>query len=297
MINNKVCFLVQGPIYKETFSLCRDIKTFFPNHYLLIVTWKGQEIKDLIYDEIIFLDDPGSDLILFKDNVINSENTSRQFFSTKAGIDCANTDYIFKVRSDFKILKKINIENLISIGKDKIIVNNINTIDPFSSLSYVAHISDWYYFSSKKKLKEVFDFNSIPKDFFKTETNLNKNNFKFGSFTAEQIMLKQYFSEKLKFNYPYFFTESNFTKLKYIILLSENFEILSMNKMGLEFKKYEKFYNFSLKNFKPFIGFWLLTIDGFTFKIYKKIISKKKLNVLEFLFLKIKHNCSKIIVK
>lgn len=296
-MSNSVTFLVQGPIYDGTKNLCKRIKDFYPDSYLILVTWKGQKTENINFDKLIELDDPGCDKIYLNNEVINYENTSRQYLSTRSGILACNTSYILKIRSDFEITFKIDLNKLSSEVGDKILVSNINTIDPLSYLSYIGHIADWFYFAKTKKLKEVFFNVTIPKDYFVSEGSVNKNNFKFGKYTAEQIMLKGYLDLNGNFDNSKYYSFNKTTKIKYLRYLCLNFEIIKLHHLGFEFKKYSHFYRIKIGHIKAFIGFWLVTISPYVLNLYRKKIILRNINFFEKIILDTKYSLSRYIIK
>jgi hypothetical protein len=296
-MNFDISFVVQGPIFESTKKLCSQIRLYYPDVFLIIVTWKGQNVDSLFYDKLVELDDPGADPILFNGEVINYENTRRQYLSTRAGFYACETQFVLKIRSDFELFRRVDLLSLSKKLGNRILVSNINTIDPLSNLAYIGHISDWIYFANTATLRSAFKKENVLDDYFVSHGSVNKNEFKFGSFTAEQIMLKNFFDDFNYFDGSKFSSSNKFTRLKYLFFLCKHFEICNLKELGFMFKKYQRFYQFDLRNWKAFVGFWLVTISPYVFKLYRKKLLSRDINYFEDNILFLKIYFSKFVVK
>lgn len=169
MIDAKdISVVIQGPVDKDYTPKCiNSIKRLLPEAEIIISTWKGSNISSLVYDQVVFSEDPGCGYD-GRDNK-RSLNVNRWIVSSVAGIRLANRPYVLKCRSDAelentKFLKywdKYDKRDMsYSLANHKIIIPSPYTMKYLGSrkkdkIYTPFHVSDWYCFGLKTDI-EVF---------------------------------------------------------------------------------------------------------------------------------------------
>ena len=167
IINSKdITFVVQGPIVikdNQTRHCLLSVRKYYPKSKIILSTWKGSQIDNLDYDEVILSDDPGAKHIYFK-NYIN--NLNRMIISTKSGILKSNTKYTVKIRTDIIVKNSNLLHLLVNIKKpqnglfdSRIIIPSNWSKNPDRHEKMLFHPSDFLYAGLTKDLKDLF---SIP---------------------------------------------------------------------------------------------------------------------------------------
>lgn len=129
-----------------------------PNKYIvdIINSYRHPRISKIIYscwkDDILPEDLPGDiDLVInTKPLYCGPHNTNYQLYSSRAGIERANTEYVLKVRSDFFLDREI-LNNIEDYAKkyNRIITCGVSITLCFSTWDYL-------YFGKKEQLKTMF---------------------------------------------------------------------------------------------------------------------------------------------
>lgn len=162
-----ISVLVQGEVNEKTIECIKSIKKKLPKAEIIISTWKNQnkQILDLLKEEyVIQLDDPGS--------VKGLNNTNRQIYGRKKGLEECNKTYTLIIRSDSIIVNLNFIKAFIEqpLGgkyKDSVLFKNRIIICSAAKLeNQLFHICDWYFFGRTEDLQNLYD---IPLYFPKKE--------------------------------------------------------------------------------------------------------------------------------
>ncbi|MBA2711496.1 MAG: hypothetical protein H0U57_13010 [Tatlockia sp.] len=179
MINEKdISIVVQGPILKEskfgitnniTKTACQRLRILFPESELILSTWKGENIDDIVYDKVILNDDPGATWFNYDDRK-HVNNCNRLIVSTLAGIQSASRKYVLKVRSDLFLISKKFLKHFdtfplyneeIKFVKSRILAFSMWSIRGHKNCAFVMnkpfHISDWAYFGYKEDLLNLYE--------------------------------------------------------------------------------------------------------------------------------------------
>ena len=176
-----ISIVVQGPIIgqssyyitEETTKLvCARLRDLFPKSEIILSVKVGSNIEGIIYDKIVFSEDPGAtwfDIDLENNKMLN--NCNRMIVSTLAGIKSARRKYVFKVRSDLFVLSKSFLDyfNKYSHFNEqyRFVKNRIIAFSVFSIKAELGkfimqrpyHISDWAYFGLKEDLLNLYVIN------------------------------------------------------------------------------------------------------------------------------------------
>lgn len=173
-----ISIVVQGPIIKEsaynitchtTKVICKRFKELFPKSELILSTWEGSDVEDIIYDKLVMSSDPGATWFNYG-NYELLNNCNRLIVSTHAGIKAANRKYVLKVRSDLYLFSKSFLKYFYKFSEYnedlKFVKNRIIAFSMYSIKSHKTslftmkrpyHISDWAYFGYKEDLYNLYD--------------------------------------------------------------------------------------------------------------------------------------------
>ncbi|WP_421218174.1 WavE lipopolysaccharide synthesis family protein [Aeromonas jandaei] len=279
MKNTDITFLVQGPIRERTREALNSIRILFPGSIIILSTWKGEDLSELEYDEIVLNDDPGCLDIYLEGKVVNSENTNRQIYSVANGLLYVKTMYCVKTRTDIEfkhdgflnIYKKNidryprHIEHMRL--RQRVLISSINTPNPSCFLHYVCQVSDWFFFGLTEDLKTIWCQKLISQsEYYHNEDFVPdreyKNKFLFGRFSSEQLITLGFlgkFTEKT----PSYFRDNSFIDFSNKLIASE-FISVEPNKIGFTFLKYQNYCELNLRNFKnlkSYMAFYAVTTN------------------------------------
>lgn len=270
MGGENISFVVQGPIVKHsntnegvysTAEVLASIRNHYPKGEIILSTWKGSDLSQLIFDELVLSEDPGG----FKLGGLTM-NYNRLIVSSKAGILKASNAFVVKTRTDIiftgdNLLDKLNlISNIQSEYSifNKFVLSTIYYVRNPIKLNLVFHPSDIFLVGEKTDMLSYFDVPLAPRDFYFNEDNTTK------------IVAEQYFfvhSILKKRNKNYSIPRWGYINLKYFLhserYLFNNFIFLDLKDLGIEFPKrlysvYRPKSNYNLKQAR------------FLFKVYKE---------------------------
>ncbi len=177
-----ITFVVQGPIQasKEreqisgiTEQCLASIRHYFPESKIILSTWKNQDYSGLDYDQLLELDDPGSNDI-FQDDQKVTLNNNRQIYSTHQGLKAVRTKYAVKLRTDNKLTSRKFVElyetysKLIRNEKFSFFNSRVVTSSTFFLTSHSGqkvhfHKSDIFDFGETSDLLKIWREDFIPK--------------------------------------------------------------------------------------------------------------------------------------
>lgn len=164
----EVSFVVQGPISDKSAiaEVLTSIRSFFPQSRIILSTWVNSNADGLLYDEIIYSQDPGASHYYYKDSsVLNNNN--RQIVSSYAGLSKVITPYAVKTRTDI-VFKSSNLlvelDQLPDPGKHAVVKKRILAISNLSVNPNIYHPmayhpSDFFFAGASSDLLSLF---SIP---------------------------------------------------------------------------------------------------------------------------------------
>lgn len=205
MIDSKdISVIVQGAINTEYTQRCIiSIRKYLPNAEIILSTWEDAntiQYEDLC-DVIIKNKDPGASVFTF-DN--KKQNQNRQIFSTINGLKKSSRKYSLKLRSDMEIKGTIFLSYFAKypfrnekykILKERVLINNLYTRNPYSNLPYLFHPSDWVMFGLTEDLINIWDIPLAKEPDFSQYLKLNEpiNNlidtkYCFTKYHAEQYI-------------------------------------------------------------------------------------------------------------
>lgn len=164
-----ISVVVQGAVDKMNTPKCiHSLRKHLPGAQIVLSSWVGTDISNLLVDDIVLSADPGG----FKDKLCTTftNNTLRQIVSTQAGIKKAVGKYILKIRSDlifrscdflkwFTAYPDHNLEK--PVFSQRIIFSSFFT-KAFCSTETVDqplpfHVSDWFVFGTAEDIRFLYD--------------------------------------------------------------------------------------------------------------------------------------------
>jgi len=164
----EISVVVQGPViwnkdYYErgwTFEVLNRVRKFFPGAETILSTWKGQTVDGLVFDLVIFNDDPGP--LNTKDS---SNNLNRQIVSTLSGLKKVTRKYAMKLRTDTIFNNNCMISYFDSypcrVEKWKIFKERVVTDAALNPRHYLTplpfQIPDWIHFGYTDDLLLLWD--------------------------------------------------------------------------------------------------------------------------------------------
>jgi hypothetical protein len=170
-----VSFVVQGPVIpKVTRRTLKSIRAFFPESTIILSTWKKEIVDDLIFDEVVFNNDPGAKFrYLINGETLNNNN--RQIVSTQKGLSKVKTVYAVKTRTDVFFESSALLHEMelcfqlkMKFGKDclykHLLVPSNLTINPRKSLNLAFHPSDFFIAGTIEDLIDLFDVSLMTKE-------------------------------------------------------------------------------------------------------------------------------------
>lgn len=170
--SSEISVVVQGPVVgilsKEervsatTAEVLRSVRAIMPDAELILSTWRGQELENLDYDEIVLSDDPGASC---DRSLSSSANILRQIRSSQAGLSRATRRYALKLRSDTSLISSAFLacwDSYRSKGMkpvvfdERILVSAIFTPNPLHCPS-PYWVSDFFAFGRREDVQKLWD--------------------------------------------------------------------------------------------------------------------------------------------
>lgn len=279
MEKTSITFVVQGPVREKTSDSLKSIRYYFPGSYIILSTWKGEDVSNLDFDKLVLNDDPGVLNIFLDGNVVNKENTNKQILSVSNAISNVKTKYCVKSRTDIEFTNdnfiKFYFENINKYSREKnhsnlsqrVLVSSINTPNPNCFLQYVCQVSDWFHFGLTEDIKKIWSQELIRQsDFYHNEDKIPdreyKNGFLFGRFSAEQVITRG-FLRKYHKKLPKYFRDEEFVDFTNRLIASE-FISAEPVRIGFTFHKYKDYCapNFyRRRSLQGYLAFYSLTIN------------------------------------
>ncbi len=207
-----ITFVVQGPVQASncraqiegiTSQCLNSIRQYFPDSTIILSTWKGQDLSDLVYDQVVELDDPGPNTI-YQDGEPLTLNNNRQIYSAHMGLKEVQTQYAVKLRTDNKLTGRGFVEIYQQYAqaprnKDFQLLNSrVVTSSTFFITSHVGkpvyfHKSDLFDFGETQDLLKIWNGHFIP------EINFHKKpGYKSRYPATEQVLCLGWISRLLE---------------------------------------------------------------------------------------------------
>ncbi|UPQ88091.1 WavE lipopolysaccharide synthesis family protein [Vibrio sinaloensis] len=206
-----ITFVVQGPVQASndrsqisgiTSECLSSIRRYFPASTIILSTWKGQPYQDLDYDQVIELDDPGSNSI-YHDGKPQTLNNNRQMVSSHYGLKAVTTKYAVKIRSDNKLIGRQFVDlyrqyadlprkEQYSLFKQRTLTSSTFFISSHHGRPVYFHKSDLFDFGLTEDLLTIWSSNWIEELSFKLRPG-----YKARYATTEQFLTLNWLSKLL----------------------------------------------------------------------------------------------------
>ena len=179
--DHEITFVVQGPVQASenrsqisgiTNECLSSIRQYFPASTIILSTWKGQPHQGLDYDQVIELDDPGSNVI-YHDGKPQTLNNNRQMVSSHKGLKAVTTKYAVKIRSDNKLIGRefvdlyrkyadVPREDRYAFFNQRTLTSSAFFISSHHGRAVYFHKSDLFDFGLTEDLLTIWSDNWIP---------------------------------------------------------------------------------------------------------------------------------------
>lgn len=179
--NKDFTIVYQGPVVRRgdiniTANVTAITRRINPGAKIIFSTWTGQDITDVIYDEVVYSDDPGTQTPYgYKVN-----NVNRQIISSINGLSIAQTPYSVKIRTDCALNQPVDQiyrhysrylteekRGKLAFLKERVLTMDYSSVNPRkSSLKLLFHPCDWFFLGRTDDLKGIFDIPLASKEFF-----------------------------------------------------------------------------------------------------------------------------------
>jgi len=152
------------PLSRYTKRSLESIRKILPDAQIILSSWEGSDVTDLIYDNIILSKEPEKIFMLSSENIPKLMTVNNQIKATQAGLKLATRPYVISMRSDIIIEKRTFLKYFKKYSKNMspdILEKPILTLPTYNpkKQSFLFDICDWFYFGTKKDIAELF---SIP---------------------------------------------------------------------------------------------------------------------------------------
>lgn len=181
MIDYKeISVVVQGPIVRQmldtgcfiTQAVCRSIREKLPGAEIIISTWEGEDISNLVFDKIVFNKNISANRIYMPfSNIDKLHTVNHQIITSFEGIKKAAGKYILKLRSDTSLTgtgfidyyERYNDYPKENVYKEWIVFSHrlvsLPTYNVNKKFGLPYNICDWVFFGLAK---DVYDYFDIP---------------------------------------------------------------------------------------------------------------------------------------
>jgi hypothetical protein len=310
--SEQICFIVQGPIYKDidvsTKKTIESIRKFYPKSFVVLSTWENEIISDLDYDKLVLSKDiEGIKMLDIWNERPISVNTNRQIVSTMNAIKKTNKPYIAKIRSD-SLITNSNLKELLKQDyesfKNTFFENRILSLPALNpkkpliggkkvKIHSSLTLPDWYFIGQYNDIYNFFDLELQHEKDLKGD-KINGLHCMQNNLSSEQYLFFKFFQK----NNQDIKIEVSENKLygdvhKINELLVSNFSFHSSKELGISNQKYPK----SSYGSEPILSSGLFTRNEWIRMYNNHAIKKLKTNhyLLEQIIYKIQYNLRFII--
>ena len=234
-MQNKITFIIQGMVQPYINRQIAGIKKFFPQARVIVSTCNDIPAEIIGADKIIQNEDPGC-LYCFDGKTSVPNNINRQITSTLAGLKACETEYAFKLRSDFLLtgkdflqyFTKFCVENpQYQVFSHKVLACCYVSRNPRSAIPYAFHPSDFAFFGKTADLLDLFDIPLMTE----AEARWDKDNFYHNRYVPEQYLFVNFLKKHKEIG----FRQYNDSSAKNI---EESERYLAANLILLNFKQF-----------------------------------------------------------
>jgi hypothetical protein len=246
-------FVVQGPVIyvndvDVTIISLRSIAQHFLGSRIIFSTWIGQLISEDYSRicEIVLNNDPLSGFRDLNNKIYN--NINRQLISTLNGLKKVETKYAIKVRSDIlfensSLLDYCNLYNKYDerfhFFKNRILVTNITTVNPYKRQKLPYHPCDWLYFGLIDDLFDLFDIPLFDEPEFSEWFLYHQKPYNMPfvdnkcRYSAENYIFSSFLRKKVNIRFEHLCDVSNDNLLLTEKYFANNLVVLHPKKLGI----------------------------------------------------------------
>lgn len=166
--SNEISVVMQGPISPANLNMIAgniaQVKRALPHSELIVVTWKGSDVKHLLssVDQFVELEDPGTTTLGWDSN----SNIDRQLRSVLGGLKVASRSYAVRMRLDTTLGSDRFLETYTamladakilpaSLFRNRVLSTSIYFRDAAKS-NYLFHPSDIFHFGLVSDLLDLW---------------------------------------------------------------------------------------------------------------------------------------------
>ena len=290
MINDgDITFVIQGQVLDVTNDTIASIKQQFPESYIILSTWAGQNIDNIYVDKVIENIDVGSTVIKYnKRSKAHTVNVNRQIVSSINGLKAVDTKFAVKIRSDNKLTSRSMLQYFTAFDKHRdptfslfdrrIISSNYFAKEYTQGLCIPFFISDFFQFGLTKDLINLWDITLFDDYIFNQGLvgTLQHENLPFRQHHIEQQLWLKFINKQREVVLKNKFGDSMLRKLSYKLMLN-NIIIVDGNLLGLSVPKrllqndgfpyenftfrrwhylYKKYFNLPVNDSKKIVLMW-----------------------------------------
>lgn len=158
---SQISIVVQGKVSSVTIDVLRQLRAIFFGSEIILSTWDGTNLDDLVFDKVVLSSDPGA---FCADEVAGTpNNVNRQLVSVQAGLSTDVRPYVLKTRTDIffqdaGFLKYFGkYDNIPSFYFcNRLLICNYYTRDP-RIFDTCFHPSDWIVFGRAEDIRAYYD--------------------------------------------------------------------------------------------------------------------------------------------
>lgn len=253
--DRRLSIIVQGPVQFKggqniTRTVLSDYKRVFPNSQLIFSTWEGENVADLVFDNVIFNVDPGHPDY---GNRKSRYSVNRQIVATNAALGIISRDFCLKSRSDVSMLSPEFFRYFNSFPSrhsnfrftsERIIVANVTSVNPRKREKALHHPSDWIYFGLSKDIRDLWDIplcNDEDATWFLGRQKRIPDLYvdSFARFQAEQYIWASFLKKHTNLNFRDAYDYSQEELIRSEEIFANNLIVLEPHQLSLKSYKYD----------------------------------------------------------
>ena len=175
--NQYISVVVQGPVIgrssdppdqRWTWSALESARKILPGAEIILSTWKGSDLMDLVADCILENEDPGATAYY---NSEAQNNVNRQIISTREGIKASSRPFVLKIRSETviahdgfrKYFSRYPQRCSSQVVRERVVACTIGSYIPREVYFHSCYDpSDWFYFGKREDVLDIWDIPLAP---------------------------------------------------------------------------------------------------------------------------------------
>ncbi len=254
----EISVVVQGPIIRQqlengsfiTQAVCQSIRKKLPGAEIIISTWEGEDVSNLVFDKLVYNKSITANRIYMPFSNIDKLNTvNHQIITTFEGIKKAAGKYILKLRSDtaltgtgfIEYYDKYNEYPKENMYKEWIVFSHrlvsLPTYNVNKKYGLPYNICDWVFFGLADDVYDYFDVPLV--DTFHMNIRSGEKYPRVeDNFGAEQVLWLECLKKHRHVEIENAADRTDKTKKEFEISLVNNFITISAGVFGIKNLKY-----------------------------------------------------------